>query len=258
MLELTVLFAVFLVPQYFSLWVTESRALVGFGLVNWLLAAAVGTALAQWAGGTAIRSRATAPFPIYRSMLLLFVLPYAVSHLLPFERIEEIPVELAYRDGGFSSVGTWYVSHLGMSLLATVGLASAIALAVRKGLPVHRMLVVAALPLWPIVAHAVIATVTSGLSMTNLTSEENRSFLQDSTDFGLHGNAFGQYALFAYILFIGAAEGTKGTVKTFFRATAILATVGIVVSFSRTAWGAWILVTTLWNARSGSNRRWLV
>jgi O-antigen ligase len=74
----------------------------------------------------------------------------------------------------------------------------------------------------------------------------------------LHGNAFGQYALFAYILFIGAAEGSEGKLKKFFLATAIVATGGIVVSFSRTAWAAWLLVATLWNIRSRGNRKWLV
>jgi O-antigen ligase len=145
-----------------------------------------------------------------------------------------------------------------MSLLTTVGIAATIGLALQRGLRLSHLLIVAALPLWPIAAHAVLATVTSGLSLVELTSEQNRSFLQDETAFGVHGNAFGQYALFAYVLFIGAAEGSKNTLRKFFLATAALATIGIVVSFSRTAWGAWILVTTFWNAKSRGSSKWLV
>ncbi len=258
MVRLAVLAAVFLTPQYFSLWVSESRTLVGFSVVNWALATAVLFALLRWLGTHAIRRQRGVRFPLNWSMLLLFILPYVVSHLIGYPRAEEIPVTLAYRDGGFSSLSTWYLSHLGMSLLTTVGIAMAITYASQDGLCPSRLLIAAALPVWATVVHAGIATFTSDLSLAQLTSEENRSFLQDQTDVGVHGNAFGQYALFAYILFIGAARGSKNSLKTFFLATAVVATGGVVVSFSRAAWGVWVFVTTFWNAKDRGNSKWLV
>jgi O-antigen ligase len=211
----------------------------------------------QWICSRAIRHESAHGFPIDRVMLGLFIVPYVVSHLVAYDKIDEIPVELAYAEGGFANLSSWYLSHLGMSLLTTIGIAATVALALRRGADLTRLLIVAALPLWPIVTHAVLETSTSGLSLTELTSEENRSFLQNST-FAVHGNAFGQYALFGYILFLGAAQGSKKNARTFFLATAALCTAGILVSFSRTAWGAWILVTTLWNVTNRGRNKWVV
>jgi O-antigen ligase len=258
MTKLSVVLAAFFLPQYFSLWAKESKALVGFSIANWTLAAAVGLSLVLFVCTYAIKVNEKVRFPLDREMWVLFIAPYVISHLVGYPRAEEIPVELAYQDGGFASLRTWYLSHLAMSLLTTIGIAVAIALALRRGLKQSHLLVVTALPLWPVVLHAVMVTFTSGLSLGELTSETNRSFLQNDTNFGLHGNAFGQYAVFAYILFAGAAAGSKDAKRPFFLATAAVATLGVLVSFSRTAWGAWILVTALWNAKGQSHRRWLV
>jgi hypothetical protein len=250
---------VLLLPQYFTLWAREAKSLSGFSIVYWSVFIAVGLAAARAIGLLIWKRRTLSTLPIGKPLFLLFLIPYVASHLYGFTHVDEIPVELAYATDGFSNVRIWYIVHLGMSLLTTVGMALAVAVALEDDLELDRLVLVAAIPLWPIAIHALIATLTSGLSLGDLTSEANRHFLQNETNFGMHGNAFGQYGLFAYIFLLGAISGTTAPLRRlFYLATAILVSLAIVVGFSRTAWGAWLIVTLFWNWRSAGAKKWLV
>ena len=258
MQQLLVLAAVSLLPMYFSVWARQSRDLVGVSVINWVVMLAVGLAFVQWFGSRLLkRSRSRFPLPI--AMVALFVVPYVFAHLSGYSMVDQIPPELVTSEGAFSSMKNWYLSHLGMSLLTTVGMAVAIASALQRGVRLTHVLTAMALPLVPVVAHALIVTFTSGLSLGDLTSEQNRHFLQNETTFGLHGNALGQYSVFAYVLFLGAIEGTPHSrTRSFFVVMAVVAIAGVLIGFSRAAFGVTTLVTLLWNVRTPGAKKWLV
>ena len=259
MTRLALLVAVFLLPQYFTLWAREAKALSGFSVVYWSVFVAVGLAVARMAGALIWKRRTLSTLPIGKPLFLLFLVPYVASHLYGFAHADEIPVELAYAADGFSNVRTWYIVHLAMSLLTSIGMALAVAVSLEDDLDLDRLVLVAALPLWPIAIHALVATLNSGVSIGDLTNEANRHFLQNETNFGMHGNAFGQYALFAYIFLLGAISGTTAPLRrAFYMATAVVVSLAIVVGFSRTAWGAWVIVTLFWNWRTAGAKKWLV
>ena len=259
MIKLALLAAVLLLPQYFTLWAREAKALAGFSVVYWAVFIAVSLAAARMCGWLMWKQRTLSTLPIGKPLFLLFLIPYVASHFYGFRHVDEIPVELAYATDGFSTLRMWYIVHLGMSLLTTVGMAIAVAVSLEEDLDLDRLVLVAALPLWPIAIHALVATLRSGLSLGDLTSEANRHFLQTDTNFGMHGNAFGQYGLFAYIFLLGAISGTTAPLRRlFYLATAALVSLAIVVGFSRTAWGAWVVVTLFWNWRTAGARKWLV
>ena len=254
-----VLAAVFLLPQYFTLWAREAKAVAGFSLPYWTLFLAVAVSLGPVCGAIILKQRSVRTLPLGWPLALLFLAPYVVSHVYGFAHVNEIPVELAFGGDGFGSLNAWYSAHLAMSLLTTVGLAMAVAIALERGLGLDDLLLAAALPLWPIVIHALVATAASGLGIGDLTSETNRHFLQYETNFGIHGNAFGQYGLFAYVCLLGAIAGTSQPLRRwFYIATAVLVSLGILVGFSRTAWGGWVVVTLFWSSGARGTKRLLV
>jgi O-antigen ligase len=256
MFEIGVLLSVLLVPMFFMPWVDDLKDIVGFNLIYWVVLLTFFGFLLK----TARTFKQLNSLPLPKELIFLLLIPYVLAHLHGYAYIHFIPPELIWADSlARVSIGPvpWYTSHLLGSLLVV-----AVALMVSEGLVAgmmpQRILLFSCFPIWIIVPDLVYITITSQLGLTGFIEEENRAFLQFS-GFGIHGNALGTMLVPLYALLLGIILSTKESATRYFLiATFFLSIIGILFSFSRTAYFSSGLVTFLFMKKRGVANQWLI
>jgi O-antigen ligase len=221
--------------------------IVGLNPLNLLLAATLGSCLLQGVSDGSLRRFIPPP------LLWLYVAPILIAGALGSRHLGDIaPVLYAYNVVEFGS-RDGYLRDFVLKPLLMVVFALLVSAAITKSERAESFLVPALISIWVTGAMVVAYVVQSGILLSQLASSNSREFL---SALGLHANELGRLYAVAYaILLFTWAEARKAWLRFSLLVSMALVVVALVLTFSRGAFVAFIVVNLLFplwrrNARS--------
>lgn len=212
--------------------------ITGLNPLNLLLLGTLGSCLLNGLSDGSLRHF------VPRPLLWLYVVPILVAGIMGSWHVGEIAPALflasdliAFRDV------TGYFSEMVAKPLSMVVFALLVGAAAARSLKPESFLIPTVVSIWAIGLIVVVFVAQSGISLSQLASSDSRAFL---SPLGMHANDQGRLYTVAYalLLFTWAESKQPGT-KLAFLASMGLVVTALVLTFSRGAFVAFILVNVL-------------
>jgi hypothetical protein len=177
-----------------------------------------------------------------RPLLWLYVVPIVIAGIVGSRHLGEIPPVLFNKLIEFDSA-TGYFRDVVLKPLSIVVFALLVGAAVSRSEKPERFLVPMLISTWVMVALIFGFVLQSGISLGMLGSSEEREFL---SPLGMHANELGRLYAFAYaVLLFTWVEAKSPAFRLALLASMGLVTVALVLTFSRGAFLAFVLIHVL-------------
>lgn len=245
-----VLLSCLLMPLFFHPLINVLRENLRFNLVYWVILLTFCIFCLNWLVGTNGKIRL-----FNKELYLLFLLPYSIAVVRGFAHVDDIVLTVLSTSQGEAVADgvSWYVSSV-LGALMVVAFALATAGALRTGLQLRNLLVVAAIPLWFISLNLIFVVAASGISLSEWASPDNRHLLLD-VGFGAHGNTLGVLFTPAFALYLGVLRGARQSSRRmyfFVALTLVLLVLALLLTFSRAAYVTALAVIYMQMRRKGN------
>jgi O-antigen ligase len=190
-----------------------------------------------------------------RRLLWLYIVPILVAGAMGSFHVDEIPSFL--RDNeviDFDNV-IGYIRDMLFKPLMMVIFAMLVGVAAAHSEKPEKFIVPAVVAIWVMSVMVIVFVAMSGISLKEMASSESREFL---SALGMHANALGRLYVSGYaILLFVWIEAKDRTFKFVLLVSMVLATVALVLTFSRGAFLSFILVNFLFLFWRRNAKTWI-
>ncbi len=216
----------------------EMLGITGLNPLNLLLAGTFGSCLLQGVSDGSLRNRL-----MPRPLLWLYLVPIVIAGALGSRHIGDIaPALFAYNVVEFDG-REGYVRDYVLKPLLMVIFALLVGAAVSRSENAENFLIPTLISIWVTGAMVIVFVSRSGIALGQLASSDSREFL---SALGLHANELGRLYVVAYaILLFTWVESRKTWLRLSLLASMALVVVALVLTFSRGAFVAFIVVNLL-------------
>jgi O-antigen ligase len=214
----------------------EMFGIVGLNPLNLLLFGTLAACLLQALSDGSLRHFIPGP------LLWLYIVPILFAGVLGSQHLDEIPHMLLHKLVEFDNVAG-YFRDLVMKPLLMVVFALLVGAAVARSKDPEKFLAPALISMWVMVSLVVVFVLIEGVSLEEMASSESREFL---SVLGMHANELGRLYATAYALLLFTwVESRRTLFKLALLGSMGLVTVALILTFSRGALLAFILVNAL-------------
>lgn len=211
--------------------------ITGLNLLNLLLLGTLGSYVLQGLIDGSLRRF------LPRPLVLLYLAPIVVAGLLGSRHVDDIAPAFFMSEAIYFDNAAGYLREMLMKPLMLVVFGLLVGAAYARSRDPGKLVVPILISIWLMVALVVIYVVRSGVSLAELSSSESREFFNP---LGMHANELGRLYVTAYAiaLFCWAATKKAG-LKLAFLISMVLSTAALVLTFSRGAFLAFVVVNGL-------------
>ena len=222
----------------------------GLNPFNLLLVATLGSYL--------LRGLSAAPMGRFlpRPLFWLYILPIVLAGAMGVFHVEEIPSFLFDKEVIEFDSALGYVRDMVVKPLMMVGFALLVGVAASNSEKPEKFFVPAVIAMWVMSVMVIIFVSMSGTSLKEMASSESREFL---SALGMHANALGRLYVSAYALLLFVWIDTeRPAVKLALFVSMVVATVALVLTFSRGAFLSFVLVNLLFLIWRRNAKTWIL
>lgn len=214
----------------------EMLGIVGLNPLNLLLLGTLAACLLQALSDGSLRRFVPGP------LFWLYIVPILVAGVLGSRHVDEIPRVLLNKAVEFDTI-TGYFRDVVIKPLLLVVFALLVGAAVTRSKEPEKFLAPMLISMWVMVSLVVVFVLFEGVSLQEMASSESREFL---SVLGMHANELGRLYATAYALLLFTwVESRNAWFRLALLASMGLVAVALVLTFSRGAFLAFILINVL-------------
>jgi O-antigen ligase len=178
-----------------------------------------------------------------RPLVWLYLVPLVVAGLLGSRHVDDIAPALFMTEAIYFYDAAGYLREMLIKPLMLVAFALLVGAAYARSRNPEKLIVPILISIWVMVALVVVYVARSGVGLAQLSSSTEREFFNP---LGMHANDLGRLYVTAYALALFTWAGAKGYgLKLVCLASMVLTTAAVVLTFSRGAFLAFVVVNVL-------------